>query len=173
MPAAGQPCSGPPGPEQPEAPAFPALRALGCPAARLEYAFVPGGGTADAARKLGLDEHLVVKSLVFDDGAGGHAVMALMHGDRRVAVRRLERLAGVRRLVPSAPATAQALTGYAPGGICPFGLPAPLPVFAQASLLEQEELYINAGRRGVIAVIRPEALIRLGVATGDFMSASP
>ena len=71
----------------PEAPAFAALRDLGVPGARLDYAFTEGGGTAEAARKLGIDEHLVVKSLVVDDGAGGHAVRALMHGDRRVSMR--------------------------------------------------------------------------------------
>lgn len=154
-------------------PAFTALRELGLPAQRLDYAFTERGGTADAARKLGLDEHLVVKSLVFDDGTGARALLALMHGDMRVSVRRLERLAGMRRLVPSAPATAQRLTGYQPGGICPFGLPAPLPVFAQESLFRQEKLYINAGARGVIAVIAPEALRRLGAVSGDFASARP
>ncbi|WP_291355175.1 aminoacyl-tRNA deacylase [Desulfovibrio sp.] len=157
----------------PDAPAFAALRALGLAALRLDYAFTERGGTADAARKLGLDEHLVVKSLVFDDGTGARALMALMHGDMRVSVRRLERLAGMRRLVPSAPATAHRLTGYLPGGICPFGLLAPLPVFAQESLFRQETLYINAGARGVIAVISPEALRRLGAVSGDFASVRP
>lgn len=154
-------------------PAFAALRALGLPARRLDYVFTERGGTADAARKLGVDEHLVVKSLVFDDGTGARALVALMHGDMRVSVRRLERLSGMRRLVPSAPATAQRLTGYAPGGICPFGLLFPLPVFAQESLFRQENLYINAGARGVIAVITPEALRRLGAVSGDFASARP
>ncbi|MBD5538611.1 MAG: aminoacyl-tRNA deacylase [Desulfovibrio sp.] len=149
------------------------MRALGEPGRRLDYSFTPGGGTADAARKLGVDEHLVVKSLVFDDGTGERALVALMHGDMRVSVRRLERLAGVRRLVPSAPETAHRLTGYAPGGICPFGLARALPVFAQESLFRHEELYINAGARGVIAVIRPDALRRLGAVLGDFASARP
>lgn len=157
----------------PEAPAFAVLRKLGVPGARLDYAFTHGGGTADAARKLGIDEHLIVKSLVFDDGAGGHAVMALMHGDRRVSVRRLERLAGAAHLAPSAPDMAERLTGYRPGGICPFGLRRALPVFAQESLFSCPALYINAGARGVIAVIAPEALRRLGVMPGDFLSGRP
>lgn len=160
-------------PPLPEAPAFAVLRELGLPGARLDYAFTEGGGTADAARKLGIDEHLVVKSLVFDDGAGGHAVMALMHGDRRVSVRRLERLAGGGHLAPSAPDVAERITGYRPGGICPFGLRRALPVFAQESLFSCPALYINAGARGVIAVIAPEALRRLGVMTGDFLSGRP
>lgn len=36
--------------------------------------------------QLGLCEHDIVKSLVFDDGKGGQAVMALMHGDERVSL---------------------------------------------------------------------------------------
>ena len=113
---------------------------------RLEYRFVERGGTKDAARQLGLCEHDIVKSLVFDDGKGGQAVMALMHGDERVSLHKLQRLSGVPHLQPSSPENAERLTGYKPGGICPFGLPSPLPVFAQISLFNLGMLYINAAR---------------------------
>ena len=137
---------------------------------RLEYRFVERGGTKDAARQLGLCEHDIVKSLVFDDGKGGQAVMALMHGDERVSLHKLQRLSGVPHLQPSSPENAERLTGYKPGGICPFGLPLPLPVFAQISLFNLGMLYINAGERGVIAVIRPEALRLSGAVAGDILS---
>ena len=137
---------------------------------RLEYRFVERGGTKDAARQLGLCEHDIVKSLVFDDGKGGQAVMALMHGDERVSLHKLQRLSGVPHLQPSSPENAERLTGYKPGGICPFGLPSPLPVFAQISLFNLGMLYINAGERGVIAVIRPEALRLSGAVAGDILS---
>ena len=73
-------------------------------------------------------------------------------------------------LQPSSPENAERLTGYKPGGICPFGLPLPLPVFAQISLFNLGMLYINAGERGVIAVIRPEALRLSGAVAGDILS---
>ena len=136
-----------------EAPAIRILEEAGEDVGRLEYRFVERGGTKDAARQLGLCEHDIVKSLVFDDGKGGQAVMALMHGDERVSLHKLQRL-----------------TGYKPGGICPFGLPSPLPVFAQISLFNLGMLYINAGERGVIAVIRPEALRLSGAVAGDILS---
>ena len=136
----------------------------------LEEAGEDVGGTKDAARQLGLCEHDIVKSLVFDDGKGGQAVMALMHGDERVSLHKLQRLSGVPHLQPSSPENAERLTGYKPGGICPFGLPSPLPVFAQISLFNLEMLYINAGERGVIAVIRPEALRLSGAVAGDILS---
>ena len=63
-----------------EAPAIRILEEAGEDVGRLEYRFVERGGTKDAARQLGLCEHDIVKSLVFDDGKGGQAVMALMHG---------------------------------------------------------------------------------------------
>ncbi len=157
----------------PEAPAIRLLRLAGEPVERLDYDYVERGGTRDAALKLGLDHHCIVKSLVFDDGNGGHGVMVLMHGDGRVSMHRLQRLAGVRRLVPSSPENAELLTGYRPGGICPFGLRHPLPVFAQQSLFTLPLLYINAGIRGVIAVIRPSALHLCAAVPGDLMSDAP
>ena len=153
-----------------EAPAIRILEEAGEDVGRLEYRFVERCGTKDAARQLGLCEHDNVKSLVFDDGKGGQAVMALMHGDERVSLHKLQRLSGVPHLQPSSPENAERLTGYKPGGICPFGLPSPLPVFAQISLFNLGMLYINAGERGVIAVIRPEALRLSGAVAGDILS---
>ena len=84
-----------------EAPAIRILEEAGEDVGRLEYRFVERGGTKDAARQLGLCEHDIVKSLVFDDGKGGQAVMALMHGDERVSLHKLQRLSGVPHLQPS------------------------------------------------------------------------
>lgn len=151
------------------------LRAAGIPARRMDYMYVERGGTRDAARQLGIDEHAVVKSLVFDNGGRGEelrAVMVLMHGDERVSVRKLERLSGIRRLGPSAPDTAQELTGYLPGGICPFGLKTDLPVFMQETLQDLPELFVNAGRRGVIAAVPPAAFAVASPVTGDLTSAA-
>lgn len=95
-----------------EAPAIRILEEAGEDVGRLEYRFVERGGTKDAARQLGLCEHDIVKSLVFDDGKGGQAVMALMHGDERVSLHKLQRLSGVPHLQPSSPENAERLTGY-------------------------------------------------------------
>ena len=135
------------------------LNAAGMTARRMDYAYMERGGTRDAARKLGLDEHAVVKSLVFDNGKAGEerrAVMVLMHGDRRVSLHRLERLSGIPHLQPSSPETAEELTGYRTGGICPFALKTTLPVFMQETLLEIPEVFVNAGTRGVIAAVSPQ-----------------
>lgn len=136
---------------------------------RLDYAYHPGGGIPDAAAQLGLDPHRIIKSLVFDAG-DGQAVMALMHGDRRVSVRKLERISGMRRLMPASPDRALAATGYQPGGICPFGLPEGLPVFIQKSLLEARSIYINGGQRGVVLKIETRILSEAGALPCDIMA---
>ena len=156
-----------------EAPALAILHAAGMEAAGLKYAYREHGGTRDAAQKLGVSEHLVVKSLVFDNGMQGEklrAVMVLMHGDERVSMHKLERLSGIHRLLPSSPETALELTGYVPGGICPFGLKTPLPVFMQQTLFDLPLVYINAGVRGVVAAIPPSALSLVSPVAGDLSS---
>ncbi len=159
--------------EEKPVPALQILEAAGIPAMRLDYAYVERGGTRDAALKLGLDEHAVVKSLVFDNGESGErlrAVMVLMHGDRRVSLHRLERLSGIRHLAPSAPDVAWELTGYRPGGICPFGLKTDIPVFMQETLMQMPELFVNAGRRGVIVAVSPQAFHVVSPIVGNLES---
>lgn len=156
-----------------EAPAIRLLREAGFDATPMEYSYVERGGTRDAAQKLGVDEHAVVKSLVFDNGAEGEerrAVMALTHGDSRISMHKLQRLAGIHHLLPASPETAYELTGYRPGGICPFGLKQAMPVFIQKTLLDLPVLYINAGERGVVAAISPRALSLVSPVAGELCS---
>lgn len=156
-----------------EAPAIRILHEAGIPAARMDYEYVERGGTRDAATKLGVDEHAVVKSLVFDNGGSGEqrqAVMALTHGDARISMHKLQRLSGIHHLMPASPDTALELTGYRPGGICPFGLKTPLRIFVQETLRDMPVLYINAGERGVVAAISPDALSLVSAVYGDLSS---
>jgi prolyl-tRNA editing enzyme YbaK/EbsC (Cys-tRNA(Pro) deacylase) len=66
------------------------------------YADVDGGGTGELARQAGVDEHLVVKTLVMEDDEGPPLVV-LMHGDRGVSTRTLARHLGVRTVRPCRP----------------------------------------------------------------------
>jgi prolyl-tRNA editing enzyme YbaK/EbsC (Cys-tRNA(Pro) deacylase) len=47
------------------------------------------------------------------------------------------------------------------GGTSPFGLRKPIPVFAEATLFDLPELYINGGRRGLLVKIHPDVLEQL------------
>ena len=59
------------------------------------YRYEEHGGTHVSARELGVDEHLVIKTLVMEDDRG-KPLMILMHGDREVSTKSLARLLCVK-----------------------------------------------------------------------------
>jgi Cys-tRNA(Pro) deacylase len=129
-----------------------------------EYRYEEHGGTATAARQLGVDEHAVVKTLVMEDEAR-QPLIVVMHGDREVSTRQLARQTGRKSINPCEPATAQRHTGYLVGGTSPFGTVKKLPVFVERTILELGTVYINGGRRGFLVGIAPEAIVRILGAT--------
>ena len=56
-------------------------------------------------------------------------------------------------------------TGYQIGGIGPFGLRQPLPVFLDDATAQHEEIVINAGARGTMIRLSTADLSRLTDAT--------
>jgi Cys-tRNA(Pro) deacylase len=121
------------------------------------YRFEEKGGTQVAARELGLDEHLVIKTLVMEDELGNPSLV-LMHGDRQVSTKALARVLGVKLMRPCDPHVANKHTGYLVGGTSPFGTRKPLRVFVEQTILELPKVYINAGKKGLLAEMSPGVL---------------
>jgi Cys-tRNA(Pro) deacylase len=134
-------------------PATAFLRQKGVRFSEHEYKYVEHGGTEVPAQALGVPEHRIVKTLVMEDEAR-KPLMVLMHGDRKVSTKNLARQAGRKSIEPCAPEVAQRHTGYQVGGTSPFGTRKALPVFAERSILDLPELYINGGRRGLLVKMR-------------------
>ena len=122
--------------------------------------YIEKGGTAAAARALGVDEHLTVKTLVFENEKG-EALLLLMHGDRKVSTKTLARFLGVKTVRPCDPEKAHKHTGYQVGGISPFGTRKPLQVYVESSIMQLPRIYINAGKRGLLAEMSPGELARI------------
>lgn len=146
-----------------KAPVTPAVRALR--AAKVEfsdhlYTYEERGGTSVSSRELGVPEHEVIKTLVFQDEQG-KPLIVLMHGDLQVSAKELARVAGLRSLEPCRPEVAEKHTGYRVGGTSPFGLRKAIPVFAQDSVRELEAIYINGGARGYLVRLRVVDLERV------------
>jgi prolyl-tRNA editing enzyme YbaK/EbsC (Cys-tRNA(Pro) deacylase) len=114
---------------------------------------------ADAARAIGVEVGQIVKSLVFTlDGA---LVMALMSGRNRLDEARLAAALGGSEVGRTDAAGVRDATGYAIGGVPPFGHPSPLPTAIDEDLLDYDEVWAAAGTpRDVFAVAPPE-LVRL------------
>ena len=143
----------------PVTPAVRALRAAGVELDPFLYEY-DAGGTAEVAAALGVDEHLVIKTLILEDNQHRGLIM-LMHGDRQVATGTLARSIGVKSLQPCDPRVAERHTGYRVGGTSPFGTRTALPVYCEHSITTLPRLYINGGKRGFIVGLAPTELLRV------------
>ncbi len=113
---------------------------------------------AAAADALGLEEHQVIKTLIMMD-EHSEPFLVLMHGDKHISTKALARELGVKKVRPCGPNEAKLYSGYLVGGISPFGTKRKMKVCVEASILELESLYINAGKRGLLACIAPKIII--------------
>jgi Cys-tRNA(Pro) deacylase len=124
------------------------------------YAYEEKGGTETASAALGVAEHGVIKTLVMEEDSRSPFIV-LMHGDKQVSAKALARQMGVKTVQPCTPQKAEKITGYTVGGISPFGTRLSLPVYMEASIAELSEIYINAGKRGLLLSMKPRDLIRV------------
>jgi Cys-tRNA(Pro) deacylase len=123
------------------------------------YKYEEHGGTATAARELQVDEHSVIKTLVMETERH-EPLIVLMHGDKEVSTKNLARLLGVKTVSPCESDAALKHTGYIVGGISPVGTRKRLKVYLEKSIGELPVIYINAGKRGLLAEISPQDLIK-------------
>ena len=112
-----------------------------------------------AARERGQSPDQVVRSIVFRV-AEGEYVLALIAGDRQVSWPALRRYLGRSRVSLASQAEVLAATGYERGAVSPFGLPGPMRVLIDESVLAQAEISIGSGTRGITVILRAEDLSR-------------
>jgi Cys-tRNA(Pro) deacylase len=124
------------------------------------YAWHPHGGTRASAEALGVDEHAVVKTLIFEDDARA-PLCILMHGDREVSTKQLARVIGTKAVTPCTPETADRHSGYQVGGTSPFGLRRAMPIYMERTIAELPRIYINGGARGFLVAIDPREAVRV------------
>ena len=125
-------------------------------------------GTAEqAARAVGVDVGQIAKSVLLLIGA--QAVMVVTSGDARVSQSRLKQHLGLTGKVkmPDAEAT-MTITGFPPGGVCPFALPrrstgwAPaVRILVDASMNRFPVVYIAAGSPRSVAPVTVEQLLAI------------
>jgi len=123
------------------------------------YRYEEHGGTRVSALELGVDEHLIIKTLVMEDEKKSPFIV-LMHGDRQVSTKSLARTLGVKSITPCDPKVAEKHTGYKVGGTSPFGTRKPLIIYMEESITSLPKILINAGSRGLLAEMSPTDLVR-------------
>jgi prolyl-tRNA editing enzyme YbaK/EbsC (Cys-tRNA(Pro) deacylase) len=135
-----------------------AAAAHGLPLAIAE--FPEGTRTANnAAAAVGCSVDQIVKSMIFS--ADGELVLALTSGANQVAPEVLARLAGADRCGRADADQVRATTGYAIGGVPPFGHDNPIRTWIDPHLLRYDQVWAAAGTPRHVFPIQPDELVKL------------
>ena len=124
------------------------------------YQYVEHGGTEVAAEALGVDETMVIKTLIMED-ENKKPLIILMHGNAMVSTKNLARAIKVKSVEPCQPKTATLHTGYLVGGTSPFGTRKKMPIYAEKTIADLPYVYLNAGKRGFLAKISTKDMLRV------------
>lgn len=116
----------------------------------------------DAAREIGTQVERIVKSLVFV--CANDPVVVLCSGRARVDVQLLGAALGATSLRRASAEEAKAFTGYAIGGVPPFGHARKCRVIADEGLLGFDEVWAAAGLPDAVFPISPGELVRIAEA---------
>ncbi len=122
------------------------------------FEYIEKGGTKHSSEVLKVDEHAVIKTLVFETNERKPFIV-LQHGDFQVSTKVLARILSVKTIAPVSPERANKLTGYLTGGTSPFGAKTKMPVYAEKTIFDLEKIYINGGKRGFLIAIEPRVLL--------------
>jgi Cys-tRNA(Pro) deacylase len=123
--------------------------------------FPEGTRTAeDAARAVGVRVGQIVKSLVFL--ADGQPIICLVSGSNRVDIARLATAIGAEKIARADADTVREATGYAVGGVPPFGHASAsggLPVYCDRDLLTFDAVWAAAGTPKSVFSVDPSTLV--------------
>jgi prolyl-tRNA editing enzyme YbaK/EbsC (Cys-tRNA(Pro) deacylase) len=113
----------------------------------------------DAAREIGTQVERIVKSLVFV--SAGEPIVVLCSGRSRVDESLLAAALGTPGVRRATANEAKSLTGYAIGGVPPFGHERVCRVIADEGLLGFDEVWAAAGLPDAVFPIAPSELVRI------------
>jgi prolyl-tRNA editing enzyme YbaK/EbsC (Cys-tRNA(Pro) deacylase) len=126
--------------------------------------FPEGTRTAvDAARVVGCDVAQIVKSLVFM--AADEPILALMSGTNRADMAKLATAVGESDLRRADPNEVRAATGFAIGGVPPFGHARAIRVVVDRDLMPFTVVWAAAGLPDGAFPIEPAALVAVSGGT--------
>jgi prolyl-tRNA editing enzyme YbaK/EbsC (Cys-tRNA(Pro) deacylase) len=125
---------------------------------------------ADAAAAVGVGIGQIVKSLIFAVGespnhADARIVLAMVSGANNLDERKLAAAAQATKAWRVDADAVRIATGFAVGGVAPFGHPAKLETWMDEDLLAFEEVWAAAGTPEYVFPISPYTLVSLTNAT--------
>lgn len=100
--------------------------------------------SSDAAERIGCEVGQIVKSLIFKGHDSGNAILILTSGANRVDVKKAACLIG-ESIDRADPEFVRSVTGFAIGGIPPFGHVTKIESYIDADLQQYDTLWAAAG----------------------------
>jgi prolyl-tRNA editing enzyme YbaK/EbsC (Cys-tRNA(Pro) deacylase) len=113
---------------------------------------------AEAADALGVEPARIAKTLAIR--AGAETFLLVARGDARLDNAKSKAEFGARPRMLG-PAETLELTSHPVGGVCPFGLPAPVPIYLDVSLRPFDIVYPAGGSLNTSVEVTPERLFDL------------
>ncbi|WP_405871963.1 MULTISPECIES: YbaK/EbsC family protein [unclassified Streptomyces] len=117
----------------------------------------------EAAAAIGCELSQICKSLIF--AADGVPVLVLMDGASRVDVERVRQELGAEKVTRAKADVVRETTGYAIGGVPPFGHRTKTRVLADRSLLGHDLVWAAAGNPHAVFPMEPKDLVAHAGAT--------
>ena len=111
-----------------------------------------------AAKALGVEPGRIAKTLAVR--AGDHLFLLVARGNARLDNRKCKDEFGARPRMLGAEETLE-LTGHPVGGVCPFGLTKPLPIYLDVSLQAFDVVYPAGGSLNTSVEVPTERLFEL------------
>lgn len=107
-----------------------------------EYSYEEKGGTRQAADSLGVNPHIMLKTIVFRS-ENTDPFIVIMFGDKEVPEKFFAKYLNAKKIYPCDAKTATEWTGYQFGGTSPFGTRHLMKVFIHSEIFNLNEIYIN------------------------------
>ncbi len=121
-----------------------------------DYRDDAGSKGLQAADALGAPPHRVLKTLMAR--VDGQPVCAIVPSDAKVSTKKLAAVFAGKSAEMMATADAERISGYKVGGISPFAQQRTVPTVIEASVMDAPSVWINAGQRGLLVELAPQAV---------------
>ena len=136
------------------------LEAMGIAVTLHPYAYDPKAEAVglQAAAALGIDPALMLKTLMVE--VDGKPACCVIPSNGQLSMKRVAAAFGGKSAAMMPAPKAEKLTGYHVGGISPFGQKRAVPTALEATACTAENVWINAGQRGLLLGIAPADALR-------------
>ncbi len=118
----------------------------------------PPRSLEQAAEERGQRPEQIVRSILFRCSRGEY-VMVLMAGPQQIDWKTLRQYVGRSRITMASKEEVLSVTGYELGAVAPFGLPNPLRVLVDKSVLREEDISMGSGGRGMAVLLKSADLM--------------